>query len=78
MKAKLVFFLSFSFCIVTHRLGSSTASRCKYRELVLEVQKGAIIRLFPQCMHRADCLPVGMSVEVTKAFTSGVSFLFLS
>ena len=53
---------------MTHRLGSGTASGCKYRELVLEVRQGAILDLFLPRMRRTVWLSVVRGLKCDKGF----------
>ena len=63
--------------VVTYRLGSSTWSGCKYRELVSEVRQGAVLNLFLPRMRRIVDFLWCKGCMVTKALTSGVNSLFL-
>ena len=58
-----------------HRLGSTTGSRGKYQELVLEVRQGAILNLFLKRMRRTVGLPEARGLKCDKGFDKWCKFL---
>ena len=57
-----------------HRLGSSTGSGCKYRELVMDVWQGAILSQYLPSMRKTVWLPVARGLKCDKGFDKWCKF----